>query len=166
MVIIWFVLFANAFLSVVYSVCVLAIYLQFAKSLIHPPTLFPFLVSHFFEWIVPSSYLSYFKSCSCPSNIRHHLPHYSSIMVLTRRSIITQSNRVSTRSCSSLVPVFFAFSKNNTTLIIPLIVRVGSTQCVRFLLSVSFFIYIYCKLSLLDYRPVWLPLIPPRLSLF
>jgi hypothetical protein len=36
-------------------------------------------------------------------------------MVLTRCSIISQPNRVSTRSHSSFVPVFFALSENNTS---------------------------------------------------
>ncbi len=57
----------------------------------------------------------YFKSCLCPSKTCHHLPHYALIMVLTRRSIISQPNRVSTHSLSSLVPDLFALSKNNTS---------------------------------------------------
>jgi hypothetical protein len=105
--------FANAFLSIICFAYVLAIYHQFAKSLFHPLfSPFSFLI---FEWFVPTSYLKHFKSCSCPSTTRHHLPHYSLIMVLTRHSIISQPNRVSTRSCSSLVPVFFALSENNTS---------------------------------------------------
>jgi hypothetical protein len=55
-----------------------------------------------------------FKSCSPPSTTRHHLPHYSLIiMVLTRRSIISQPNRLYTRSRSPLVPVLFSLSENN-----------------------------------------------------
>jgi hypothetical protein len=90
-----------------------SIYRQLAKSLF-PPLFFPVLFL-IFEWFVSTSYFNYFKSCSCPFNTRHHLPHFSSIMVLTRRSIISQPNRASTCSCSSLVPVFFALSKNNTS---------------------------------------------------
>ncbi len=104
-----FLLPSNAFLSVVY----LAIYCQFAKSLF-PTLFFPFSFL-IFEWFVSTSYFKYFKSCSCPSTTRHHLPHYSLIMVLTRCSIISKPNRVSTHSCRSLVPVFFALSKNNTS---------------------------------------------------
>ncbi len=81
-----------------------------------------------------------FESCTHPSTIRHHLPHYSwiimvltrrsiisqpncvyhlphyssIIMVLTRCSIISQLNCVCTRSRSSMVPCFFALTENNS----------------------------------------------------
>ncbi len=108
-----FWLFAKAFLSIVYFVCVLAIYCQFGKSLF-PPLFFPFSFL-IFEWFIPTYYFKYFRSCSCPSTTRHHLPHILLIMVPTRCSIISQPNRVSTRSHSSLVPVFFALNEHNTS---------------------------------------------------
>ena len=46
-----------------------------------------------------------------------HSPHYSLIMVFTRRSILTnQPSRVSTRSRSSLIPVFFVMSEHKSRL--------------------------------------------------
>jgi hypothetical protein len=81
-----------------------------------PPYSFPLSRVSLFECFIPTIFSKCFKSCSCPSTTHHHLPHYSwFIMVLTQRSIISQPNRVYTHSCSSLVPVLFSLSKNNTS---------------------------------------------------
>jgi hypothetical protein len=77
--------FANAFLAIVHSVCMLSSIANLLKFC-SPHS---FSLSHFslFEWFVPTYFFKHFKSCSCPSITRHHPPHNSLIiMVLTRRS--------------------------------------------------------------------------------
>jgi hypothetical protein len=103
-----------------------------------------------------------FKLCSCPSTTGHHLPYYLwIIMVLTRRSIISQPNRVYTSSQSSLVPVLFSLSRNNTSSYYLIDCCTGFRRVFGLynLFPVSYkFIY---EQPILDYQQVWFSLIPP-----
>jgi hypothetical protein len=96
-----------------FSLCVSNLLLTRQNSVL--PTLFSISRVSLFEWCVPTYFFKHFKSCPRPSTTHHHLPHYSLIIMdLTRHSIISQPNRVYTRSHSSLVLVSFSLTENNT----------------------------------------------------
>jgi hypothetical protein len=83
-------------------------------------------------------------------------------MVLTRRSIISQPNRLYTRNGSSLVPVLFSLTENNTKSYYSIDRHSGFRRvCPDCPIFFLFYIYLFFGQSIYDYRLVLSSLISP-----